>query len=570
MPLTFPDQSITEGAAALPYFPPLFMDFIRFLLKESGPAGRKIAYVTLLGGSVSGLIVTVILAAASTTGQKEASFRYLLLFGIALAAILAAKRYSLRATNLLTENMLDRIRLRITDKIRRADLQFFERTGSSQLYTLLTKETQTISSTAGVAINAASSIIMLAISFCFIAYLSTAAFMLTLAAIGVSVIAYRISLEAAEPQMRETIRMENSYFDLIHQLFAGFKELKINVVKNRDFFDNHLRPHAAKVNAHKVATNNLFVNTTLITHGAFYALLAVVIFLLPQLANVESAKVMKISAVILFTFGPLLEVIGVIPFVSQAGAAIHALETMEQGLDHELGGTTAINFGETPAPWPFREIVAEELVFSYPEDAGVPGYTVGPINFTIHAGEIIFLMGGNGSGKSTFLKLLTGLYRPRSGRLLIDGQAISPAQLPRFRNLFSIIFTDFHLFDRLYGLPSVDDELLNRLLSEMDLANKTAYNEGRFSHLQLSTGQRKRLALIVAILEQKPILVCDEWAADQDPQFRRHFYEIILPELKRRGQTIIAATHDDHYFHAADRQVKMEYGRIVTNEASSH
>ena len=104
----------------------------------------------------------------------------------------------------------------------------------------------------------------------------------------------------------------------------------------------------------------------------------------------------------------------------------------------------------------------------------------------------------------------------------------------------------------------------------MDLANKTAYNEGRFSHLQLSTGQRKRLALIVAILEQKPILVCDEWAADQDPQFRRHFYEIILPELKRRGQTIIAATHDDHYFHAADRQVKMEYGRIVTNEASSH
>ncbi|OYU98210.1 MAG: hypothetical protein CFE26_27980, partial [Verrucomicrobiales bacterium VVV1] len=168
------------------------------------------------------MIVTVILAAAAQTGQKEESFRDLLLFGSALAAILAAKRYSLRATNLLTENMLDRIRLRITDKIRRADLQFFERTGSSQLYTLLTKETQTISRTAGVAINAASSIIMLAISFCFIAYLSTTAFMLTLAAIGVSVIAYRISLEAAEPQMRETIRMENSYYDLIHQHFAAF------------------------------------------------------------------------------------------------------------------------------------------------------------------------------------------------------------------------------------------------------------------------------------------------------------------------------------------------------------
>jgi putative pyoverdin transport system ATP-binding/permease protein len=546
------------------------MEFIRFLQKESGAAGRKIALVTLFGGSVSGLIVTVILGAATKATEKDQSFRYLLMFGVALAAILAAKRYSLRATNLLTESIVERIRLRITDKIRRADLQFFERTGSTQFFSLLTKETQTISSTAGVAINAASALVMLAVSFCFIAYLSPIAFMLTMVAIGTGVVAYRVSLEAAGPQMRETIRIENTYFDLIHHLLAGFKELKMNAVKNRDFYDNHLQPLSEKVRTHKVATNNLFVTTTLIMHGAFYALLGVVIFLLPRLASVEQGTVMKISAVILFTFGPLLEVIGVIPSVAQAGAAIHALEAMEKNLDAELGTTVPVNFGETPAPWVFRELEAQDLVFSYPDEAGVPGYTVGPINLKVSAGEIVFLMGGNGSGKSTFLKLLTGLYTPRSGRLLVNGQVVTPMQLPRFRNLFSIIFTDFHLFDRLYGLPSIDDAQLNQLLADMDIANKTSYYEGRFSTLQLSTGQRKRLALIVAVLERKPILVCDEWAADQDPQFRKHFYEVILRELKEQGKTIIAATHDDHYFNAADRLLKMEYGQIVASETPAH
>lgn len=546
------------------------MKFIRFLQKESGFAGRKIALVTLLGGSVSGLIVTVILGAASKATDKETSFRYLLLFGVALAAILVAKRYSLRATNLLTESIVERLRLRITDKIRRADLLFFERAGSTQFFSLLTKEAQTISSTAGVAINAASSLVMLVVSFCFIAYLSVPAFVLTLLAIGTGVIAYRVSLAAAEPQMRETLRVENTFFDLIQHLLSGFKELKMNATKNRDLYNGHLHPLAEDLRTRKVATNNLFVTTTIIMHGAFYALLGVTIFLLPRLSHTDPAVVMKISAVILFTFGPLLEVIGVIPFVAQAGAAIHALETMEQTLDAELSGTSPINFGETPAPWPFREIEARDMVFAYPDEAGVPGYTVGPINFTLRAGEIVFLMGGNGSGKSTFLKLFTGLYRPRAGMLLVDGKPVTPALLPRFRNMFSILFTDFHLFDRLYGLPEIDDARLNRLLADMDLANKTSYYEGRFSHLQLSTGQRKRLALIVAILEQKPLLVCDEWAADQDPQFRRQFYEVILPELKRQGQTIVAATHDEHYFHTADRRLKMEDGRIALVESAGH
>jgi putative ATP-binding cassette transporter len=174
----------------------------------------------------------------------------------------------------------------------------------------------------------------------------------------------------------------------------------------------------------------------------------------------------------------------------------------------------------------------------------------------------VFIIGGNGSGKSTLLKLLTGLYRPSGGCLLVDGVPVLWRDIQRYRELVSIIFSDFHLFQRLYGLPDVDEKSVNSLLDTMQLLGKTSFDRGCFSTLELSTGQRKRLALIVALLEDRPIIVFDEWAADQDPEFRRYFYEVLLKDLKKRGKTVIAVTHDDHYFQHCDKLVKMDLGAI--------
>jgi putative ATP-binding cassette transporter len=541
------------------------MEFFRFLQRESGVLGRQIAVVTLLGGAVSGLMVTIILGAASAATSDGESFRYLLMFLVALGAMVTAKRFSLRHTGRLTEEIVERLRMRVADKVRRAELLFFETTGPAQFMTLLTKETQTISSTVSMAINASASAVMLVVAFLFIAYLSIPAFLLTLGAIATTIVAYRWSLKSAEPQLRRTLEMEISFFGLIEHLLNGFKELKVDVRKNRDLHDNYLRPLAKEVTDLKVETNNRFVTTTLITHSAFYGLLGVIIFLLPRLGSTDASVVIKISTVILFIFGPLAEVVGVVPYIAKATVAIHAIEVMERTLDEELSHTTPVNFAADPPAWPVREIAVRDLVFSYKNPDGTPGYTVGPLDVTVRAGEILFIQGGNGGGKSTFLKLLTGLYHPDQGGIYVDGQRLVASQYHRYRNLFSIVFTDFHLFDRLYGLRQIDEERLERMLHDMELDTKTSYYEGRFSNLNLSTGQRKRLSLIVALLDDKAILVFDEWAADQDPIFRRHFYEVILPELKRQGKTIIAATHDDRYFSAADRVLKMEYGKFVPN-----
>ena len=181
----------------------------------------------------------------------------------------------------------------------------------------------------------------------------------------------------------------------------------------------------------------------------------------------------------------------------------------------------------------------------------------------VQPGELVFIKGGNGSGKSTLVKLLTGLYKPLAGEVLLGETRVTDANVQHYRELFSIIFSDFHLFDRLYGME-VDEARVSSLLEEMQLADKTEFADGRFVNLNLSTGQRKRLALLIALLEDRPYCVFDEVAAEQDPAFREYFYEVILQNLKKQGKTIIAVTHDERFHHTADRVLTMEYGRFVS------
>ncbi len=190
-------------------------------------------------------------------------------------------------------------------------------------------------------------------------------------------------------------------------------------------------------------------------------------------------------------------------------------------------------------------------------------FSVGPFSLELRAGEILFITGGNGSGKSTLLKLMMGLYMPGQGRILLNSQE---TDIRQHRYLFAVVFGDFHLFDRFYGLPDVDENRVNELLTLMRIEKKVQFADGKFSTPDLSTGQKKRLALVAAMMEDRPVYVFDEWAAEQDPEFRRHFYETLLPTFKAQGKTILAVTHHDQYFHVADRVVNMEYGQIKESE----
>jgi putative ATP-binding cassette transporter len=203
------------------------------------------------------------------------------------------------------------------------------------------------------------------------------------------------------------------------------------------------------------------------------------------------------------------------------------------------------------------------VTHAYHRELEESSFTLGPINLTFYPGELVFIVGGNGSGKSTLAKLITGLYRPETGEIRLDGKPIKDENQVWYRQHFSAVFSDFYLFERLIGLSNTDlNSLARHYLVQLQLDQKVQVKDGMLSTTALSQGQRKRLALLTAYLEDRPIYLFDEWASDQDPVFKEIFYTQLLPELKSRGKTVLVISHDDHYFHLAERIVKLDYGQV--------
>jgi putative ATP-binding cassette transporter len=263
--------------------------------------------------------------------------------------------------------------------------------------------------------------------------------------------------------------------------------------------------------------------------------------------------------------GPISNVVGAIPIFGNANAAADAILALEARMA-QLERSVL----ESPPPFlHFRQIRAEGLEFSYPGQGSEPGFKIGPVDLTIRRGSTVFITGGNGSGKTTLMLMLLGLYPAQSGNLQLDDEPIGPQNLNAYRNLFSVVFSDNHLFGELFGIEKVDRTLAAKLFELLEMTRKTELEGRRFGTTRLSGGQRKRLALIAALLEKRPICFFDEWAADQDPHFREKFYRVILPGLKADGITIIAVTHDDKYFDVADLHLHMEEGRIASARVKS-
>jgi putative ATP-binding cassette transporter len=267
----------------------------------------------------------------------------------------------------------------------------------------------------------------------------------------------------------------------------------------------------------------------------------------------------------MFINGPIAEVIAAAPFLAKANFAIQKINTLEA----ELRAIADDRPEASAVRDRFHALRCDGLTFRYPRVEGQREFVVGPLDLEIRRGEITFLVGGNGTGKSTFLKLLCGLLPADGGTLTLNDHVITPSRLAYYRSYFAIILQDFRLFRRLLGLPAIDHGRVDDLLSMLRLTGITAVDkDGRFISTKLSTGQRKRLALLVVEMDDREIYVFDEWAADQDPEFRKYFYESYLKQLRDRGKTVIAATHDDHYFHIADRVIKLDNGRITSVLAS--
>ncbi len=539
------------------------MNLLNFVKKESSVSLQSLMALTLISGIAQGVLLAIINAAAADAAYAELNFRYLLMFGLAIAIFIVAKRVALARSFVVAEEVIAKLRIRIVDKLRRSNLAVAERIGKAHVEARLAQDTQTISLAAGEVVNAIQSAVMIAVCVLYLAFLSKVAFVITLGMIAGGVSIYLRNQRSINRELQAATVKETEFYASLGHMMDGFKELKVNQGKSEDIFQNHFARICLDAQQVKVRTGLEYVRNFIFSQTFFYILIAVLVFLLPSLSASYADVIVKATAVILFIVGPLTSLVGSIPIYARANVAIGNIAALDQFLDSpEASAERQVE----PAKIDFRgfqEIAVEAVNFTYFSETGAgPAFAVGPFNLSLKAGEVVFVVGGNGSGKSTFLKLLTGLYAPQQGTLKVDGLRLQPAHYAAYRELYSVIFTDFHLFDRLYGLSNVDEKRVAQLLQRMQLDDKTSFQGGRFTNLSLSTGQKKRLALLIACLEDRPVLALDEFAADQDPEFRRFFYETLLPELKAAGKTVIAVTHDDRYFSCADRVIKLEYGQV--------
>lgn len=512
-----------------------------------------------LSGMMNAMLLAIINLAAGDPTNEAASMRYMLMFVAAIGIFITAQYYLLSKSSKLVESCLNTVRLRVLDKIFHADLLPIESMGSPELYYLFSKETVTISQAATTIVIAGQAGLMVGCSIFYLAIISRPAFFLTLAFTGIGVLMHLRMSRRMQADMAQAVQKEHTFLGLLSQLLEGFKEVKLNQDRALGLRDT-LRATSESLKELKIKSTDHFNKHYIFSQSAFYVLIAALVFLLPRFSETYSEVLRQVTATILFIVGPLTGFIGAIPIVSAANVAVGNIERVEKQLSNAQENLPIDDV--IPARRGFREIRLQNVAFWY-GDAVNGGFRLGPLDLTIEHGEIVFLVGGNGSGKSTLLKLLTSLYYPKEGSMWLDGSPVDGASYREYRSLFSVIFTDYHLFDRLYGVRVYDAERISDLLNEFQLAHKTKLIRDHWQTTDLSTGQRKRLALITCYLDNKPIYVLDEWAADQDPPFRRYFYETILPELKRQGATVVAATHDDRYFHVADRVLKLDFGQLV-------
>lgn len=525
--------------------------------------GRNLLIFTVISGIANVLLLVIINAVAHSANYGNLNFRFLILFVVSITIFIISQRYILSRVVIMAEDIINNVRNRIIKKVRKCDYLKLERIGHSDIYTKITKDSLIITQNAPLIMNAIQCVLMVVFSLVYIGYLSLTAFWLTILSIGGSVIYYLINDKKISADMRSAAQKEIELFDAMTHILQGFKEIKVNHRKG-NAVSRFVEGISEAVKKLKIKALIPYADNYVYSVVFIYLLIAIIIFILPNLYTNFGDVVIKLTTAVLFIVGPISNVVNMVSLVAQSNISVENIYKLETILDEANDGLNYEGVTEIPPISFEHEIELKGICFDYRDNEGNSLFTLGPVDLSLKHNEIVYIIGGNGSGKSTFLKLLTALYHPDLGKLSVDGTSLIKENLQPYRELYSVIFSDFHLFDRLYGIEDVNIEKLTELLKLMEINEKTAYINDRFTNLNLSTGQRKRLALAVTYMENRDIYVFDEWAADQDPHFRTYFYEELIPDLKKQGKTIIAVTHDDRYFHTADRVLKMEYGKIST------
>jgi putative ATP-binding cassette transporter len=535
-------------------------NLLRFLLRNAPGLAALTAFAALLSGACAAGLIALINAILT---QNASSSSWLIGGFIALSLGKLATHY---ATQVLlarfSQSALVHLRRELIEKILRVPLRHLEKIGGPRIMVALTDDVMTISYallcipafTVNLAILLGGAVYLGWLSWKILFGLSA---FIVLGAFG-----YRLFVGRGFRHLKEARDAEDRLFKHFRALTEGIKELKLHRERRSQFVHGDLKTSMEQYRHHNVCAEIHFNLAQGWGHFLFFTLLASILFVLPRWEPMTPAVLTGYVVTTLYLMGPLAGLLGSLSPFSRASVALKKIDELGLSLASHVSEICPLS-RPTPALH-FERLELRGVTHSYHNEVDDSRFLLGPINLTFTAGEVVFIVGGNGSGKSTLAKIITGLYPPEAGEIRVNRETVTDEKRDDIRQLFSAVFADFYLFDQFLGLNGEDrDQRARDILRQLHLAHKVKINDGRFSTVELSQGQRKRLALLIAYLEDRPFYLFDEWASDQDPTFKDLFYRELIPELKAQGKTVVVITHDDRYFGCADRLVKLDYGQLV-------
>jgi putative ATP-binding cassette transporter len=519
---------------------------------------------------VSGFSGIVLLALASTVLQGRSVSRDGVVWSfVGLCCLLPLSRFvSEVLISRLAQHAVFDLQMRLPRKIAGAPLRFLEDHGVHRLLAVLIQDMQVFGSALLFVPVTCLNLTIIAGGLVYLGWLSRMVLVTALGFIILCFVIYRLPASRAASSLRLARQATDGLYQHLRSLMGGAKELKLHQRRRRAFVSQVLQASASSIRTHNVSGLTASSAATAWAQISGFVLIGTLLLAIPLL-RLDAQSRIGYTMALIFMMAPLQVLLSRVSDFKLAQVALQNIEELERNL-------TALH-AEPDSPLQnnlnceFKRLDLIEVTHSYQREGEVHDFIVGPVTLTLVPREVIFLVGGNGSGKTTLAKLLVGLYVPTGGQVSLNGQFITDSNREYYRQYFSVVFADFHLFDRLIGLEGPKlDEIAKKYLTQLELDDEVEIENGILSTTKLSQGQRKRLALLTAYIEDRPIYIFDEWAADQDPAFKKVFYRTFLPELKAKGKTVVVISHDERYYDVADRIIRLDFGRIVDLPSAVH
>jgi putative ATP-binding cassette transporter len=519
-------------------------------------------------GIVGGLSVTALLATINNALHSDAGLTQGVVLGFAGLCLLAlfSSICSDMGTNYVGQHIIATLRKELGEKVLSAPIDQIERYRSHRLIPVLTHDVDTIS-------DFAFAFAPLAISFTvtlgclgYLAMLSWPMFLIMMVAIVIGTVVQFIARSKGIAGFEQARAGEDELQRHYNAIAEGAKELRIHRPRRHRMFTRGIQDTAGQIRDTQIRSINTFVIAKSFGSMLFFVVIGLALALQSFWPSGDKTVMSGFVLVLLYMKGPLEHLISTLPIISRAQIAFRRIAELSRQFSSPEPHLLLSEQGNVNTA--VHSLELRNVSYSFPPVEGSQPFKLGPVNLRINEGDITFIVGENGCGKTTLIKLLLGLYAPHTGEISLNGQAVDTHNRDDYRQLFTTIFADYYLFDDVIQGDRQIPEDATRYLKRLEIDHKVSVRDGAFTTTDLSTGQRKRLALVSAWLEERPVLVFDEWAADQDPTFRRIFYTELLPDLKRLGKTIIVISHDDRYFDVADQIVRMHAGSLISEAQS--